>query len=139
MSVSHTLTHILTDRTGVAKSCQETVSGLLAIEYDVSVAAGASNVAVADFPALTQASLQSVGFYLSAGATGTVTIKTNSSGSPQDTIPLTCPSTTLAQVLLWTLQINLIAKCPFSGNVTTMFVSNSSASAITLSIRIITN
>jgi hypothetical protein len=130
---TYTITHQIIDVSGnqTAGKLTETVNGTTALQEDVSVPATTTNQQLT-FPALTQANLQAVGLYVSTG--GTVTVKTNSTGSPQDTIVLTN-----GQVLLWTLQTNLIGKCPFSNNVTTIYVTNGGASAVTFSIRVLTN
>lgn len=132
MSVTYTITRQIVDRTGSQLNFrQESPTATTALEEDISIAGTTTNQLLT-FPGLTQANLQAVGLFVSAGAT--VTIKTNSTSSPQDTIVLTN-----GQVLVWTLATDLIAKCPFAGNVTAIYVSNAGSGAVTFSIRVLTN
>ena len=63
-----------------------------------------------------------------------ITIKTNSSGSPTDTITLVGP-----QCLVWTLQTDTLSKCPFSADVTQIFVTNATGLIANLQIYAITH
>jgi hypothetical protein len=77
--------------------------------------------------AVTAANLQGLCIY--AQVAMTVFTNNPSGSSPQDTIVLAA-----GQCLVWTLATDGIGKIPFSGNVTTIYVTNGSASTGTLAI-----
>jgi hypothetical protein len=76
--------------------------------------------------AFTQANLKSLMLYCDRA----VTVKTNDSGTPQDTIALLA-----GQALVWSLAHDAIGNCPFSDDVTALYVvvpSGGSAAAFKL-------
>jgi len=77
--------------------------------------------------AVTVANLQGICLYAQVA----MTVYTNnpSGSSPQDTIVLAA-----GQCLVWTLATDGSGRIPFSGNVTTIYVTNASASTGTLAI-----
>lgn len=127
MSISHKINRTYTDRSGLVIQNPETVTGDAEINYDASLSSG-TNVEL--HLAFTQANLQSLCLFSSTAAT----FYTNaaSGSSPQDTIALVA-----GQTLVWTLETDGIGKCPFSNNVTAIFVTN--ASATNISIRSVVN
>jgi len=133
--ITHKINHTFTPPNGLALTLTEAVTGNA--EFNLSDPALAVTANHQYHLAFTQANLQSVCLAVSAAAsvTGTVTVYTNnpSGSSPQDTIPLTITASG-GQVLEWTLQTNLIAKCPFSGNVTTIYVTNAASGPVSISI-----
>lgn len=62
---------------------------------------------------------------------GTLTIKTNSSSVPDDTITLAD-----GEAILWSLAADGAGKCPFSADVTTLYVTNAGSTASVLDIRV---
>lgn len=133
--VTHKLTHTFTPPNGIALSLAENPTGNA--EFNLSDPALAVVANHQYHLAFTRANLQSVCIAVSAaaGITGTVTVYTNaaSTGSPTDTIPLQITAAG-GQVLLWTLATNLLAKCPFSADVTSIFVTNAASGPISISI-----
>jgi hypothetical protein len=130
MSVTHTIV-----RSAVKAP---TVAGLQVIEpvvgdfeNNVSIlipAQSGSPVTGANFQvnwSCTRSKLQS--FVVQSSRPCTIYTNSPSSGSPQDTIPLVNVMDSLGnstgQVLVWTLQADQIGRCPFAGNVTTMYVT----------------
>ena len=61
-----------------------------------------------------------------------ISIKTNSTSAPQDTFSLVA-----TQVKIWTLATDLIAACPFAGDVTAIYITNSSGATANIKIRAI--
>jgi hypothetical protein len=133
--ITHKLTHTFTPPSGVSAltTITESITGNAEFNFQQVVPVAANTQYHLAF---TQANLQSVCLAVSApGVTGTVTVYTNnpSGSAPQDTVPLTLTASG-GQVLEWTLQTNLIAKCPFSGNVTTIYITNAASGPVTVSI-----
>jgi type IV secretory pathway VirB9-like protein len=96
-------------------------------DIDASIAASTTNESLSFN--LTLANLKSVMIY----ADGALTLKTNSSGSPQETITLAA-----GQEITW--QTGDPGSAPFAGNVTALFVTNgSSTAAVNLKIRALSN
>lgn len=129
MSVIHTVTRAYKDQSANAISQVEAVTGNYEQNLDDTVVVAANHQL---HWACTRANLQSLCLYSS----GAVTVYTNdlSTGSPQDTIPLAA-----GQTRVWTLSTDLIAKCPFSNDVTTIYVTNAGADPVTFRIRAILN
>lgn len=121
MSVTHKVTHTYNDTSNVTIQCIESIPGAGEKNYDNAALASGTNVNIG--MALTQADLLAVCIFSSTACT----IYTNapSSGSPQDTIHVQA-----GQVILWTLENNLIAKCPFSNDVTAMYVTNAATTSL---------
>lgn len=114
-TVTHTVTRTYKNQSSIAHSLQETVTGSSEGNHAFQVAATTNNHATGY--AYVQANLKS----LSITSDQAVTLYTNaiSSGSPQDTIAIAA-----GQVLIWTLGTDLIARCPFSGDVTNIYITN---------------
>lgn len=124
--IQHTLQRYYKDQSNTPIQLTETPQGNAELNLDVSVAAGATNQQY--HIAFTRANLQS----LCIAAGDVLTIKTNSSGSPTDTITL---SAAPGQVLVWSLASDGLSRCPFSADVTTLYVTNGTANPINLKIR----
>jgi hypothetical protein len=130
MAITHNVLRQYRDQSGINIQLAETPTANNEINLDVAaVPVAANNPYVIK---LTQANLQSVCLY----ASGPVTIYTNnpSGGSPQDTIPLAA-----GQTLVWTLATDLIAKCPFSGNITEFYITNAGSGAVAFKFRCTSN
>ena len=128
-NIAHTITRSYKDQSSVITQLIETPTGNAELNLDVQ----APNAANTQYHmAFTRANLQSLLIYAAAA----MTLYTNdtSGGTPQDTIPLVA-----GQVLVWTLATDLITHCPFSGNVTTLYVTNASGSAATFRVRALVN
>jgi hypothetical protein len=124
MSITHTVTRSYKDQSSSSLTLTETVTDNTENNLDDSIAVA---VNVAKVWNCTRANLKSLCFYSDLG----VTIKTNSSGSPTDTIVL-APG----QSLVWTLQTDTLAKCPLSADVTGgIFVTNAASGPARLAIR----
>ena len=115
---------------GIAIALAEAVSGNAEMNLDDAALAVVANHQY--HIAITRANLQSLCFQ----ASGPVTVYTNaiSSGSPTDTIPLTT-----GQTLIWTLAADTITKCPFSADVTTIYVTNAGSGPVTFKMRAVVN
>lgn len=127
MAFTHSISRSYADVSGKPIVCSETVTDDSEIpSFDGVIVAAGANIQI--HVALTKANLKSVVLKCDQA----VTIYTNdiSSGSPQDTIPLTA-----GQAKIWTLQTDGSGACPFSGNVTTMYVTNPGGVAANLQIR----
>jgi hypothetical protein len=98
-------------------------------EYDFVIPAATTNkVCAAAFPyADIKMALIS--------ASGACVIKTNDSGSPDDTITLT--STVLAKMFTHDGKAGNIAANPFTANVDTMYITNAGGAEITVKIRVL--
>lgn len=119
--MTYTITTSVTGH-GVTKTFTETPSADGGHPLDITVPAATTNKQVN--VALTRANLAAVVLY----ATGAVTIKTNSSGSPQETITLVA-----GEVVKWTSgQGSGLAGCPFSGNITALYITNAGSAAVTV-------
>jgi hypothetical protein len=96
------------------------------VENNVSVSVPASTTNQQAALAFTVADVEMV--YMISDVT--VTLKTNSSGSPQETITLTA-----AKPVIWYTGCGLTI--PFAGNVTTIYLTNATAGAAAVNIRIL--
>jgi hypothetical protein len=126
MAFTHTILRSYTDTSKTPLSYQEQITDDTELGFDGQIAAAGANIQV--HFACTRANLKA----LSIKCDQAVTIYTNdlSSGSPQDTIPLVA-----GQNKIWTLQTDGLSACPFSGNVTTIYVTNPGGNAANLQIR----
>jgi hypothetical protein len=71
---------------------------------------------------LTRANLKGLAMWVN----GILTVKTNSSGSPQDTIDMATN-----EVIVWDPQEGRgLGSCPFSGNITKLFLDNNGGSDV---------
>lgn len=139
MSVTHTIVRSCVKAAGVAGlAITQTVTG--DFENNVSIlipAQTGSPLTGANFQinrAYKRSKLQHIEFQ----ASRTCTVYTNapSSGSPQDTIPLTAVTdingNLTGEVESWVLAGDGIARCPFSGDVTVIYVTPPVGGADTL-------
>lgn len=108
--------------TTLTKSETVTSGGNLLV--DESIPDGSTNLQIAF--AFTKAKLQSI--YILAS--GVLTLKTNSTSSPGETIVLAAN-----QPVQWSALDAVFIPNPFSTNVTTLYATNSSGAAVTLQIR----
>ncbi len=123
MSVSHSLSLTSTNEARqVASIAGTTLTGSQEINITKLVAAAQTNLLIPiSFPVASVLSVVIV-------ADGNCTLKTNSSGSPQETLNIT------ANVpLVWQYQSG--STVPFAGNVTAMYITNTPA--VNLRIRIL--
>jgi hypothetical protein len=127
--INHTATRSYKTQSSQTMSLAETINGDIEINSTLTIPANTTNQAIVIV--LTQANLQSVCLYANGAA---LTVKTNSSGSPQDTIALV-----IGQCLVWTLQTDGIGKCPFSASITEFFVTNASGNAATFQYACVVN
>lgn len=127
MSITHTIIRSYKDQSSTAISSSETPTGNTENNLDISVAVG-TDTAVAW--ACVRANLQA----LVISSDRALTIETNSGSSPVDTISLVG-----GQALVWTLAKDAIARCPFSANATSLFVTNASGGTAALKIRALLN
>lgn len=139
MSVSHVIVRSCQKATSIPPLLlAETVTGDFErnVSLEIPAEEGSPPVDVENYQidwSVLRAKLQS----FAVSANGGVTIYTNdpSDGSPQDTIPLVAN-----QVLIWTLQTDGIDRCPFSGDITTLYVTPTIGGvAVTFSIDAIVN
>jgi len=126
----HTVLRQYKDQSSIALQQTESVTGNTEINADVAIPATTNNQQV--HLAFTRANLQSVALYADAA----VTIYTNSpsGSSPTDTIPLVA-----GQNSIWTLATNLLAKCPFTADVTTIYITNAGGATSNVKIRALAN
>lgn len=129
MSVTHTVTRIYKDQSANSITDARNVTGNAELNIDDSVAIAANHQI---HWSCTRANLQSLCFW----ADGPVTVYTNnpSGSSPQDTIPLVAN-----QARDWVLASDLIALCPVSNDVTTVYVTNAGSGAVAFRIRAVLN
>jgi hypothetical protein len=130
MAFTHTLVRAYRDSSGNSLTATESVTGDAENNYSAAWATGTVDGAI--HLAFTQANIKS----LCITSDQAVTLDTNAihSGSPQDTI-----SVAAGQVIIWSLATDLIGKCPFSGNVTEIYLQNSSGQTANVNIRSILN
>jgi hypothetical protein len=125
MAITHTITRQYKDQSSVVSAQIESPTGNAESNLDQLVPIAANTQY---HMAFTRANLQSLAFY----SDQPIAIYTNnpSGAAPQDTIPLVA-----GQVKVWTLATDLLATCPFSANVTTLYITNASAAAANVRIR----
>jgi len=125
MSISHTITKTWQGQSGLPISKGVVLTASEEVNFDFQVAASTSNQPFN--LAFTKVDLQSI-FILSDQ---TVTIKTNSSSTPQDTLTITGNDP-------YQWDINCGIANPFAGNVTSGFTSNAGDTAANVSVRVLT-
>lgn len=125
MAITHTITRNYKDQSPNAIQLVEAISGNTENNYDGSIAVGANTLVPW---ATTRANLRSL--LISSDVAITVFTNNPSGSSPQDTIPIAA-----GQSLIWTLATDLIARCPFSANVTAIYVTNAAGGASAFKIR----
>lgn len=111
MAFTHVLTRAYRDSSGVNITSTEPVVDDTELNYDASF--GIVTDHEIDWVA-TRANLQSLAIHVDKACT----IKTNSSGSPVDTIALIA-----GQNLIWSLATDGLGKCPFTATVTKLFIT----------------
>lgn len=100
-------------------------------ENDLSVSVPASTTNQPYVFATTLSKWQSCVIY----AKGALTLKTNSSSAPTDTLSLVAN-----QALIWDTDLGSAGQAkPFTGDVTQIFLTNAATSAVSLDIRILEN
>ncbi len=124
MPFSHTITRAYRDSSGTSITATETVTSNEERSYDDSVADGQTAFQV-DI-SLVRSTLKALSIYSDRA----VTIKTNSSSSPTDTITLVA-----GQNLVWSLATDGLSKCPISASVTALYIANASGAAASVKIR----
>lgn len=124
MPFVHRITRSYTDSSGRQLQSSEPNTGNTESNFDGQVAGSTTNHEF-DF-LLTASALQSCCLFCDQA----ITIKTNSSSMPQETITLAG-----GQNIIWDLTFDGSGKIPFAGNVTKIFVSNAGSVAANLSIR----
>jgi hypothetical protein len=127
MSITHTIVRSYKDQGSTAISASETPTGNTENNVDVSVVVGTD---IAFAWAAVRANLQS----LCISSDRALTIETNSSSAPTDTIVLIG-----GQALVWTLAKDGLSRCPFSASVTSLFFTNASGGTAALKIRALLN
>ncbi|HEY4364462.1 MAG TPA: hypothetical protein VGN17_26085 [Bryobacteraceae bacterium] len=129
-TINHTVIRTYKNQGSTARSLTETVTGNTERNLAVQVAASTTNHHVVI--GWVQADLQS----LSITSDQAITIYTNaaSGSSPTDTIAVAA-----GQVMVWTLATDLIGKCPFSADVTSLYITNAGVSAANIFIDSILN
>lgn len=115
MPIKHTVTRTYKGQSATSVTCKEEIEGAVEQNLTKTLAAG-TNVLVAF--AIIQANMLCMSIYASTACT----IKTNSSGSPQDTISLAA-----GENLLWTAAKDGLPSCPFSDDVTALYVTNAAS------------
>ena len=123
--ITHTITRQYKDQSSSTISKQEIVTGNAEANIDETVPVSANHQIGW---AITRGNLKSV--VLTCDVAVTVFTNDLSTGSPQDTIPIAA-----GQALIWTLGVDLIANCPFAGDVTTIYVTNAAAGSGEFKIR----
>jgi hypothetical protein len=129
MPVTHTVTRQYKDQSSNSILLVEQPTGSAEINLDV-VAPNANNTQY--HIALTKANLQSLCIF--AAVAMTLCTNNPSGSAPQDTIALTA-----GQTWVWTLATDGISKCPFSADVTSFYVTNTSGGAAPFKFRSVTN
>ncbi|HEY4360100.1 MAG TPA: hypothetical protein VGN17_03995 [Bryobacteraceae bacterium] len=124
-TINHTVVRTYKNQGSTARTLSETVSGNTERNLAVQVAGTTTNHHVVI--TWVQADIQS----LSITSDQAITIYTNaaSGSSPQDTIAIAA-----GQVLIWTLATDLVARCPFSDDVTSIYITNSGSTAANIFI-----
>jgi len=125
VSVSHTITRTYKDQSANAMQQVETITDAFERNFDQAVPIAANtqyNIA------WTKSKLKALGI----SSDQAVTIYTNSpsGGTPQDTIAIAA-----GQNLVWTSATDGSAKCPFSNDVTTIYITNAAGSPANVKIR----
>jgi hypothetical protein len=127
--LSHTIQRTFIDTSGVPVVLTEKPTGNNENNFDASAPIAANTHYVWG---VTIANLQALGIW---ALTAIVICTNNPSGSsPQDTITLAA-----GQVLIWTAATDGSGKLPFSGNVTSLYITNSGAAVAPFKIRALVN
>jgi hypothetical protein len=122
MAFTHKIGQTYSSDAGTVSSVTRTYTCDAEHNFDGVIATGAVNAEID--VAVTKAAIKT----MMLSSTQAVTVKTNSSSSPQETINLTA-----GQLLMWT--VDDTAACPFSADVTKMYVTNASGKDATFKFR----
>jgi hypothetical protein len=124
MSFTHTLTQGYATNVGTVATATLSFTGDAEDDLDVAVPASTTNQTYA--MTINKTAVQSMLIYCDQSAT----IKTNSATSPQDTISLSA-----GVPVIWNTSSG--ATEPISGNVTSLYVTNSNSVTANLKIRVL--
>lgn len=124
MAFTHTITKTYRGSANADITASITVTNDTELNFDGTVASVTTDAEI-DWAA-TRANLKSLCLYSDVA----ITVKTNSSGSPVDTITMTA-----GQSIVWSLVADGLTACPFSANVTKLYVTNAGAGAAAFKIR----
>lgn len=124
--ITHTVTKVWQGSNSLPLSQSVSLTALEELNFDFTLAASTTNQQIN--LAFVKADLQSI--FISSNQT--ITLKTNSTGSPQDTLTITA-----GDPFQW--DINSGIPNPFAGSVTTAYLTNGTASGANVSIRTLTN
>ena len=127
MAVTHTVLRQYADSSSNRIQLSETVTGGTEKNLDMSIAVGTDTLVAFT---LDRSILKS----LCLSSDVALTVKTNSSGAPTDTIALAA-----GQTLVWTLATDLLAKCPITANITALYITNAAAGAAAFKLRSLSN
>jgi hypothetical protein len=120
MSLTHTITRAYRDSSGNSITSTENITDDSENDLDIQIAVSTTNELI-NWNAI-RADLKS----LSISCDQALTIKTNSSGSPTDTITLSA-----GQNIIWSYQTDGLSHCPFSADITTgIYVTNPSSTLV---------
>jgi hypothetical protein len=125
MSFTHTITDTYSDNAGIVVTTTVSKTGSEVVEWDGTIPVSTTNQALQ--LAFTMASMQMI----CITATGALTLKTNSTGSPAQTITLTAN-----QSITW--YTGSAATNPITADVTEVFATNASGTIVpALKIRVL--
>lgn len=123
--LKHVVTRSVADTSGkMVLSKAEEISADSEHNYDGQVANPSDNQIVSW--SITQSLLR----YVAISSDRDITIHTNNPSAPQDTVNIKG-----GQVFLWTLGMDGPAKIPFAGNVTALYITNTSGHVANVKIR----
>ena len=124
MSFTHTLTRAYRDTSGNSITFAENVVNNTENNFEDSFADSTTNGEI-DWVQV-RSKLKSLCFSCDRA----VTLKTNSTSAPDDTITLVA-----GQAIVWSLASDLLARCPISADVTKIYITNASGASCTFKIR----
>lgn len=127
MSVTHTFTYSWRGGSEIPLSEQVSITGDAEVNLDIVV----NNTVVNQLVPFVLDRSKVQGIFIDPDSN--VTVKTNSSGSPTDTLTLLA-----SDPVAWTINDGL-AKCPFTADVTALYVSNSSGKQSNTLLRVVYN
>ena len=128
MSITHSLTRGWLGQNGnPVTPAAQLLTGSEELNLDFTLSANTTNQQIS--LAFTKTLLQSIFIY---SATQNITLKTNSSSAPQETLTITA-----GIPAVWSVNDGFVN--PFAGNVTTAYVTNATATDTAVSIRCLTN
>jgi hypothetical protein len=124
-NITHTVVRTYKNQGSTARTLSETITGVSEGNHALALAGSSTNHNTGW--TYTRANLKS----LSITSDQAVTLYTNaaSGSSPTDTIAIAA-----GQVLIWTQATDLVARCPFSADVTNVFITNAGGTAANIFI-----